>query len=99
MANMSISKFLKNKNTVTILGVLACLVILYAGYTMRINQKTTLIDVYYANQTIQPKTLITEEMIAKTQVPASFIKGKYYKNYKDMIGKYSKRIISNIRCL
>ena len=42
------SKFLKNKNTVTILGVLACLVILYAGYTMRINKKTALVDVYYA---------------------------------------------------
>ena len=34
-----LNKFLKNKNTVTILGVLACLVILYAGYTMRINKK------------------------------------------------------------
>ena len=50
-----LQKFLKNKNTVTILGVLACLVILYAGYTMRINKKTALVEVYYANQTIQPK--------------------------------------------
>jgi len=89
MANMSINKFLKNKNTVTILGVLACLVILYAGYTMRINQKTTLVDVYYANQTIQPKTLITTEMVSKTQVPKDFIKGNYYKNANDIIGKYS----------
>ena len=82
-------KFLKNKNTVTILGVLACLVILYAGYTMRINQKTALVDVYYANQTIQPKTLITEEMVSKMSVPESFIKGTYYKNYNDIVGKYS----------
>jgi len=89
MANMSVSKFLKNKNTVTILGVLACLVILYAGYTMRINQKTTLVDVYYANQTIQPKTLITTEMVSRTQVPKDFIKGNYYKKAEDIIGKYS----------
>ena len=82
-------KFLKNKNTVTILGVLACLVILYAGYTMRINQKTALIDVYYANQTIQPKTLITEEMVSRMSVPESFIKGTYYRNYNDIVGKYS----------
>ena len=68
MANLSINKFLKNKNTVTILGVLACLVILYAGYTMRINQKTTLINVWYANQTIQPKTLITQEMISSENI-------------------------------
>ena len=84
-----LQKFLKNKNTVTILGVLACLVILYAGYTMRINKKTALVEVYYANQTIQPKTLITAEMVSKTNVPASFILGTYYKNYNDIVGKYS----------
>jgi hypothetical protein len=28
-------------------------------------------------------------MISKTQVPASFIKGNYYKNYTDIVGKYS----------
>ena len=89
MGNISLNKFLKNKNTVTILGVIVCLVILYVGYTMRINAKTALVDVYYANQTIQPKTLITEEMVSKTSVPASFILGTYYKNYNDIVGKYS----------
>lgn len=89
MGNLSLNKFLKNKNTVTILGVIVCLIILYAGYTMRINAKTALVDVYYANQTIQPKTLITEEMVSKTSVPASFILGTYYKNYNDIVGKYS----------
>ena len=84
-----LNKFLKNKNTVTILGVLACLIILYAGYTMRINKKTALVDVYYANQTIQPKTKITEEMVSKTSVPEAFILGTYYKDYKQIVGKYS----------
>ena len=84
-----LTKFLKNKNTVTILGVLVCLVILYAGYTMRINQKTALVTVYYANQTIQPKTLITEDMVSRAEVPESFIKGTYYRNYNDIVGKYS----------
>lgn len=83
------NKFLKNKNTVTILGVLACLVILYAGYTMRINKKTALVQVYYAKETIQPKTLITEDMVGQMDVPAAFIKGTYYKNYSDIVGKYS----------
>ena len=85
----TLSKFLKNKNTVTILGVLLCLVILFVGYNMRINQKTALVTVYYANKTIQPRTLITEEMISRTQVPQSFILGDYYKNYDDIVGKYS----------
>ena len=83
------NKFLKNKNPVTILGVLACLVILYAGYTMRINKKTALVQVYYAKETIQPKTLITEDMVGQMDVPAAFIKGTYYKNYSDIVGKYS----------
>lgn len=87
MANFN--KFLKNKNTVTILGVIACLIILYAGYTMRINSKTALVDVYYAIETIQPKTLITEEMVGKASVPESFILGTYYQNYSDIVGKYS----------
>ena len=81
--------FLKNKNTVTILGVIACLVILAIGYSMRINQKTALVTIYYANQTIQPKTIITDDMISKANVPASFILGDYYKSYNDIIGKYS----------
>ena len=83
------NKFLKNKNPVTILGILLCLIILYVGYTTSINKKTALVDVYYANQTIQPKTLITEDMISKTRVPGAFIKGTYYKNYNDIVGKYS----------
>ena len=84
-----LSKFLKNKNTVTILGVLACIAILFIGYNIRINQKTALVTVYYANKDIQPKTKITEDMVSRTQVPASFIKGSYYRNYEDIIGKYS----------
>ncbi len=84
-----LNKFLKNKNTVTILGILVCVLILYIGYNMRINQKTTLVTVYYAKETIQPKTKILEEMVGSTQVPASFIKGAYYKNYNDIVGKYS----------
>lgn len=84
-----LNKFLKNKNTVTILGILACVLILYIGYNIRINQKTTLVTVYYAKETIQPKTQIQEEMVGSTQVPASFIKGAYYKNYNDIVGKYS----------
>lgn len=84
-----LNKFLKNKNTVTILGVLACLLILYVGYSMRINQKTALVTVYYARETIQPKTQITDDMVGRMQVPESFIQGAYYKNYNDIVGKYS----------
>ena len=44
----SMKKLLGNKNTVTILGILLCLVILAIGYNYRINSKVELVDVPYA---------------------------------------------------
>lgn len=85
----SMKKFLGNKNTVTILGVVLCIVILYLGYNYRINQKVTLTKVPYANQTIQPKTQITSDMISYMNVPSSFLVGSYYKSADNIIGKFS----------
>ena len=85
----SMKKFLGNKNTVTILGVVLCIIILYWGYNYRINQKVTLVRVPYANQTIQPKTEITSDMISYMSVPTSFLVGSYYNNADNIIGKFS----------
>jgi len=85
----SIKKILGNKNTVTVIGVLLCMLVLYVGYNMRINQKTKLVKVYYAKETIQPKTKITEDMIGTTELPEAFLTGEYYKSFNDIEGKYS----------
>lgn len=85
----STKKFLGNKNTVTILGVILCLVILYIGYNYRINSKVELVSVPYAKQTIQPRTYITNDMIGTMNVPKSFLVGNYYTTDKSIIGKYS----------
>lgn len=85
----SLKKFFGNKNTVTIIGVVLCIVILYVGYNMRINQKVALTRVPFANQTIQPRTLIENSMIDEMDVPASFLVGTYYKHREDIVGKYS----------
>ena len=82
-------KFLKNKNTVTVLGLIAILVILLAAYNMRINQRVSLATVCFAKEPIQPKTLITEEDVARTDMPISYIQGDYYKNCEEVVGKYS----------
>lgn len=87
--NSSLKKFVSNKNTVTLLGVLLCVIVLYIGYNYRINEKTKLTRVPYANQTIQPKTAITSDMISYMSVPASFLVGTYYKSADAIIGKYS----------
>ena len=85
----SLKKFVGNKNTVTIIGVVLCIAILYFGYNYRINQKVSLTRVPYANQTIQPKTEITSAMISYMSVPASFLVGSYYKSSEDIVGKFS----------
>lgn len=91
MNNISnaIKRFFSNKNTVTIVGVLLCILVLYIGYNYRIKQATTPIKVPYANQTIQPRTLITSDMISYTEVLPSTLKGNYITNANLIIGKYS----------
>lgn len=86
----SIKKFIGNKNTVTILGVILCIVILIIGYNKTINSQIKLTQVPYALQTIQPKTLITSDMVGTMSVPQAFIKvGEYYKSADQIVGKYS----------
>lgn len=85
----SMKKFLGNKNTVTILGVIICLIILYVGYNIRINSKVELVAVPYAKQTIQPRTYITDKMVGTMNVPKSFLVGEYYSKKENIVGKYS----------
>lgn len=86
----SIKKFLGNKNTVTILGVILCIAILIIGYNQRINSQIKLTEVPYALETIQPKTRITDEMVGIMSVPEKFIRvGEYYNQKSQIVGKYS----------
>lgn len=85
----SVKKFVSNKNTVTILGLVLAVIVLYAAYNFRINQKVQLKRVPYAKQTIQPKTQITSDMIGYMEVPQAFLKGSFYISSDALIGKYS----------
>lgn len=85
---ITIKKFLTNKNTVTVVGVLLAIVILYVGYNWRIKKAITPITVPYAVTTISPKTKITSDMIGSIQVPPSMVKGKALTNVSDIVGRY-----------
>ena len=85
----SLKKFVSNKNTVTILGIVLCIAVLFIGYNYRINQEVKPVRVPYANQTIQPKTAITSDMISYMNVPDSFLVGSYYSSSEQIVGKYS----------
>ena len=64
----TIKKFFGNKNTVTIMGVIAGILVLYIGYNWRIKQTINPINVPYAKVAIGPKTKITEDMIGYVRV-------------------------------
>lgn len=89
--NMSITikKIFTNKNTVTIVGVLLAVVVLYVGYNYRIKSAINPITVPYATQTIPAKTKITSDMIGSIQVPPSMIKGNAITEASKVVGKYS----------
>lgn len=84
----TLKEFLSNKNTVTILGVIVGVIVLYVGYNYRIKSKINPISIPYALQDIKPRTRVTSEMIGVVEVPPSMLKGNPYRNKSDIIGKY-----------
>lgn len=86
---MGIKKFLQNKNTVTVVGVVAAIVILYVAYNMRVKSAINPITVPYAKEQISPGTQITSEMVATREVPPSMLQGKVITNIGQVIDKYS----------
>lgn len=67
-------KFLSNKNTITILGVLLGIVVLYFGYTWRISQSIAPISIPYAINALYPGDLVTADDIGYTDVPKDMVK-------------------------
>lgn len=86
--SMSIKKFLANKNTVTVVGVLAAVVVLYMGYNYRVKKAITPINVPYAKVQIKPRTKITSDMIGTIQVPPSMLKGNPIVDVSRLVGRY-----------
>ena len=65
---------LANKNTVTIIGVIAGVLVLYLGYNWRVKQAVEPITIPYAMVEISSRTQITNEMIGYMKVPNSMLK-------------------------
>ncbi len=84
-----LKKMLTNKNTVTILGVLAAVIVLYIGYNWRVSSATNPIEVPYAIKTISAGTKITEADIGTIKVPPAMLKGNPITDAKSVVGKYA----------
>lgn len=86
---ISVKRIFKNKNTVTILGVLAIILLLYIGYSTTVNGATNPILVPVASQTIQPRTEITADLIKTIQVPNIAVTSNVIRSKDNLLGKYT----------
>lgn len=84
-----LKKFFKNKNTVTILGVIIVLALLYWGYSTQVTTSVTPTQVPVAADTIQPRTQITASMITTIDVPNIAVMENVYINSSLIIGMYT----------
>ncbi|MBR3049719.1 MAG: hypothetical protein IKG58_04105 [Bacilli bacterium] len=88
--NSGIKKFLSNKNTVTVLGVVLAVAVLYISYNHRVKTAISPVSVPYAKQTIAPGTQITENMVGTMDVPQDMVnKVDIVRSQGDVIDKYS----------
>ena len=89
---VGIKKFFTNKNTVTVVGVILAIVILYVGYNMRINQAITPVTVPYALEEINPRVQITEDMVGTMEIPKSMVDNdsEIITNIADVVDMYSQ---------
>ena len=86
---VGIKKFLSNKNTVTVVGVIVAVVVLYVAYNLRVQAAVNPISVPYAREQINPGVQITEDMVGTMEVPPSMLEGDVITNQADVIDKYS----------
>ena len=86
---VSLKKFFTNKNTVTVLGVIAILGLLYWGYNSVIQKEVKPISIPVAKTTIQPRTEITSEMITYINVPASSVSNNVVRLSSGIVGMYT----------
>ncbi len=69
-----IKRFISNKNTITILCVLAGVAVLLVGYVWRVNQAVDPVKIPYALKRMLPKTKVEDDMIGTIEVSGSFVK-------------------------
>lgn len=86
-----LNKFLKNKNVVTIFGIIIILILLYFGYTVTINNTVRPIVVPVAVEKILPASKVTAEKVKFVNVSKMLITDNVYSKNEsnNVIGKFT----------
>ncbi|MCI8498318.1 MAG: hypothetical protein HFG33_02855 [Bacilli bacterium] len=84
-----IKRFLSNKNTVTLIAIIVCTVILYGFYNWRVKSAVTTTHVCYATQTIPARTEITKDMVSTMKVLSSQVSQNMITSCDKVIGQHA----------
>lgn len=85
----TIKKFIGNKNTVTILGVLVGVVVLWGFYSYRVKEATSPIKVPYAKEAIAATSEITQDLVGTIEINSRFLNNvDIIQNMGEVVGKY-----------
>lgn len=87
--NSNLKHFFANKNTVTVVGIVAAILVLYVGYNLRVKAATNPQTVPYAKKTITAGTQITQDMVGTIEVPPAMLEGDVLTKASDIVNKYS----------
>lgn len=87
---LSLRRFFKNKNTVTMGGVVLVILVLFLGYRYQIDKAVSPVsNIPVAAETIQPRTLITDDMIDYISVAPIVLQNSVIRTKAGVVGKYS----------
>lgn len=87
---IAMKRFFQNKNTVTVVGVLLILLVLFIGYRYQINRAVSPVSgIPVAVETIQPRTLIESDMVETVQVAPVVLSKNVIRTKAAVVGKYT----------
>lgn len=85
---MTAKKFITSKNTVTIIGVILIILVLYFFYNWRIKSMTDPTPIPYALETLKPGTKITNAQVGTINVPKALLSKEVITDASQIVGKY-----------
>ena len=84
----AIKRFLGNKNTVTLIGVILGVLVLYMGYNWRVKQEIDPVHVPMTTQEIGSRAPITEDDWTLVQIPRSMVRSNLITDPRQLDGKF-----------
>ena len=86
---IKLKKFLSNKNTVTIIGVVVGILVLYVGYNWRVNSALSPTSIPYAKTALPSRHVITTDDIGYMEVSSEVLSksANMIRNSNQLIGK------------